>query len=334
MTTTDVQIARRGSAAARGLTLERYVETMMPRYGSNSVKRWTRRGHYALEREDLLSEAALVLTEIWNKYAHVKPEGELRRMGTRGFFNHIGNLFHHTRAYGAKDAHIVYPDARTSDEGFGYRGRGADPVDVAFLKRHGRVEPQLESLVAREDLERLPVPDFRGPSADAVRKIFSAACRAVREDDGYSLVEAAEKLNYNQRGEVRMNGGATVTGPQEPDVQREAALADIESAKAVVAKAKTAAKVARAPESEKAQTGKAAKAGAARASAADAEARAASFKKGQRVKYKGGGRTSLKAGAAMTVLGSVKSKGRMYLRCRTVVDGQNVTLSGELVSKV
>jgi hypothetical protein len=283
-----------------------------------------------MEREDLVNEAAVALTEVWNKYAHLKPEGEVRRMGTRAIYFHVGNLYHHLRASGAKDVTMIYPEQYAAE------GRAVCPIERHQVRRHGHVEPQLESLVAREDLERLPMPDFRGPSADAVRKIFSDVARAIREDDGYSLVEAAGKLNYNQRGEVRMNGGATVTGPQEPDVQREAALADIESAKVVVAKAKIAAKVVSAPKTE--LTGKHAKLpGKRQVAAAEAAERVASFKKGQRVKYKGGGRApGLKAGTVMTVLGSVKSKGRMYLRLSCGPEGSKrlVGMSGALVSKV
>ena len=329
-------IATRGSAAATGLTMERYIETMMPQYGSNSVKRWTRRGHYALEREDLMSEAALVLSEIWNKYAHLKPEGELRRMGTRGFFNHIGNVFHRCRAYGAGDAKIVYADALTTDDGFGYQRH---PADAAALRRGGSREPQLDSLIMREELETAAAPDFRGASADAVRKIFSDVCRAVREDDGYSLVEAAEKLNYNQRGEVRMIGAVTGGGPMSPEVEMAEAQEVRAGVLTVGGKSRAVEvttvedgvhvtrgkKVAKAPKAEKSDKKP-------KATREESDARVGTFKKGQRVKYKGGGRTALKAGTQMVVLGSVKSKGRLYVRLQA--GDQAVTLSSALVSKI
>lgn len=312
----EKKIAQPGSAVAGGLTLPRYIETMMPQYGNNSIKRWTRRGHYALEREDLVGEAALVLVEIWNKYAHVKPENELRRMGTRGFFNHIGNVFHRCRAFGAGDAKMVYSDAPAAEDGAAAR----HPADAVMLRRGGgRAEPQLDSLIARESAETLAVPDFRGPSAAAVRKIFSDVVRAIKEDDGYSLVDAAGKLNYNQRGEVRMNNAAA-GGPESPDTERTEV---IDKPATVERKPKAPAKVAKAKAEKKAD----------RMTREESDARVGMFKAGQRVKYKGGGRTAIKAGTAMTVLGSVKSKGRLYVRCRTA-DETNVTLSSALVSKI
>lgn len=338
MTTTTEQIARRGSAAARGLTLERYVETMMPRYGSNSVKRWTRRGHYALEREDLLSEVALVLTEVWNKYSCIKPELELRKMGTGAIFKHISNVYHHTQAFGTKDARLVYLG---SDED--QASPSVCPIERYQVKRYGKVESQLDSLVVREDLERTPVSDFRGTSANAVKKIFSDVVRAVRDDDGYSLIEAARKLNYTRDGGIRMNGGVT-TGPQEPDTDtgqfteeppKEAPVAhehvadmleanEVLAKVAKVAKAKPAGKRAKLP-------------GKRRVAATEAAERVGTFKKGQHVKYAGGGRAAnLKAGTAMVVLGTITNRGRRYLRlsCGPKGSERQVVMSAARVSKV
>jgi hypothetical protein len=305
------------SAAECGLTLERYIETMMPHYGNNTLLRSTRQGHHTMEREDLVQEAAYALTEVWNKYAHLKPEGELRRMGTRAIYFHVGNLYHHLRAFGAADVTMVYPEQRLAED------RGACPIERHQVKHDGRVEPQLESLIARENIETLAMPDFRGPSADAVRKIFSDVARAVRDDDGYSLVEAARKLNYNQRGGIKMNGGAV--GPESPYDEQDVTLETLEEvAEPEVKKAK-----------KNAVPTKVAK--AARVSVDAAAARVATFKPGQRVKYKGGGRApNLKAGEVMTVLGSVKSKGRMYLRLSVGPAGSKrlVGMSAALVSKI
>jgi hypothetical protein len=326
------KIARLKNAASM-TTAEKYIASMMPQYGSNSVKRWTRRGHFALEREDLLAEVPVALMEVWNMYAAKKSVREIQLIGTRAIHNHVGNVFHHVRSRGAKDAVFISSDVMegAGPERFGYGGRvNSHIVDHAMIEKYGKVEPQLERLIAREEIaaiasfdlygDNLMVPPLHGA---VVEKTFRDVQKALRDDDGYLLMRAAEQLTYYKNGRVIMTNGS---GPESPDVEvKKAEVKKAEVKKAEVKKA----------EVKKAEV-LAVKKASGLPTPEETKARAASFTKGQKVTYRGGGRLAdLKTGAALVVIGSVMSKGRAYVRASCGAGGERkVTVSGELLSKL
>lgn len=291
------------------LTVEQFIDSMRP-WVSATISRSVRRCSALFQREDLMQEANITLVEVFNRYHGAVPEIEMRKIGTRSVFFHVGNLYYRAKSKRAGGEALTI----SNDEPMINRAEfSGSVIDLAYVRRRDG-QNQLDGVILMQEIERacadsaearealraaLVTGDYApsGLDGDAARRIFRRVQKTVRE--------ATYRDGYRSEEE-------TMDGLETPDVNPGPA------APAEAAKKKSKAK---APKAAKPKP-----AAKARRSADDTKKAAGAFKKDQTVTYAGGARAGwLKKGASLTVLGTVVSRGRTYVRC--LAGKKKVTLS-------
>lgn len=200
------------------LTVEEFIESA---WAGPIVRRRSRpyRNHPILSCDDQMQEARLVLTQVWQRYSRVKPEGELRRIGTQAVIFHLESLWRMSQALsrggdggaertrlralkGHAPASVVCMlslDANIEETG---------DVTLGLLSRDVRklsTQPQaLDSLVMREALDRTLTPE----EAVALRGMLDPEAEPAGPMKNSGLFRRLRKKVY---GAVR-GGGYTSVG--------------------------------------------------------------------------------------------------------------------------
>lgn len=347
------------AVASDTLTLDEYLRTMEP-WAARTVARSVRNSHALLQREDLMQEARLTLVEVFEKYAGKVPELDLRKMGTRSVFFHVGNLYYRAASQ-SRGGMIVSPLEKDEDavvrraklrgrriredvkltaksprrlrrgvgmslplEGSYDDGDVIENIaDMLAARRGGRVDA-LDGMILMEAVERVAA------ESDEARAVLASVLdvsdtRPAGPLDGAAFRRVQKKVRALLYADGYRRQEATDPETEDdmtPDSPDETVAAETPAAPKAAKKA-TAAKAPKAkPEAAK------------KVSAAETKAASEKFKKDQQVTYKGGARASwLKSGAALKVLGTVVSRGRTYVRCYAESQKKGVTLSASHLSK-
>jgi len=264
-------------------------------------------------------------------------EPELRRIGGAAVYKHVGNLYLRSRAVKrGRDVSFVTTDA-VEFEGPG--GAGKENLQIwKKLYEQSRDLP-LERLILIEAVDTVASWMTDDERRSLETEISPSDLRPARgiPGDGKTFQSVKKKLQdvLTRDGYLDVRAYAVTTKPkreesmetqiESPDVAQAPSTETVEKPKRSHKKKFQADDLLkpRGPRPSKKD---------ARQSATQTKQDSKAFKKGQSVEYLGGGRAGwLKKGVKLEVLGTVMSRGRMYVRCVTARDKKKVSLSSLVI---